>query len=406
MTWIHTPRRNGEFCNAGDLDFYLVSAGVYPNPTRLYRNNGDGTFTDVAVKAQVADTPGVQPISAAWGDYDNDGLLDLYLANNDATNNLYRNNGNGTFTDVAARAGVADGKAGFSNGGVWGDFDNDGFLDLFVANLASSSPCRFYHNNGDGTFTDLGIEAGINPPDGSGAAWADYDRDGFLDLFMTVQPVVDGVPVSAPNLLFHNEGNANHWLVLELKGTISNRDAIGAKVTAVTGKSRQRRDVETAGSGWGSQPSLPVEFGFGSTAVVDSLIIRWPSGIVQVMTQVPTDQYLTLAESRDAGPTAVLEERTTSLPTALSLSQNFPNPFNSGTVIRFALPASADVELGVYDLAGQRVALLVSGAREAGTFAVNWDGRDERGRELASGTYLYRLRVGDREETRKLLLLR
>jgi hypothetical protein len=164
--------------------------------------------------------------------------------------------------------------------------------------------------------------------------------------------------------------------------------------------------VENAGSGFASQPSLPVEFGLGSATVVDSLLIRWPSGIEQALTQVDVDQYLMLEESQEREPTAVLEEQITTVPAALSLDQNYPNPFNSSTVIRFSLPTTEEVELGVYDLAGQRVALLVSGIREAGTYAVSWDGRDDRGRELASGVYLYRLGAGEREETRKLALLR
>ena len=104
--------------------------------------------------------------------------------------------------------------------------------------------------------------------------------------------------------------------------------------------------------------------------------------------------------------TAVLEEHTTTLPQTFSLDQNYPNPFNSGTVIRFSLPKSGEVELSVYNLAGQKVAALVEGVREAGTYTVNWDGRDDRGRALASGVYLYRLRDGEQQvETRKLVLV-
>jgi hypothetical protein len=104
--------------------------------------------------------------------------------------------------------------------------------------------------------------------------------------------------------------------------------------------------------------------------------------------------------------TAVREDRTASLPQSFSLSQNFPNPFNSETVIRFELPENGEVELAVYNLAGQRVAALIQGQREAGSYTLRWDGRDERGRELASGVYLYRLWTGENVETRKLLLLR
>ena len=106
-------------------------------------------------------------------------------------------------------------------------------------------------------------------------------------------------------------------------------------------------------------------------------------------------------------PTAVLEDQTSTVPGAFALDPNYPNPFNSGTVIRFALPEDGEVELAVYNVAGQQVAKLVEGSRRAGMYTVNWDGRDNSGRALASGVYLYRLRMGKRQmETRKLLLLR
>jgi hypothetical protein len=115
---------------------------------------------------------------------------------------------------------------------------------------------------------------------------------------------------------------------------------------------------------------------------------------------------LRLVAAKHPPVTVVEEERTISLPQSFSLSQNFPNPFNSETVILFALPERGEVELAVYNLAGQQVAALVQGAREAGSYAVRWDGRDGHGRELASGIYLYRLRAGKRMETRKLVLVR
>lgn len=110
--------------------------------------------------------------------------------------------------------------------------------------------------------------------------------------------------------------------------------------------------------------------------------------------------------SRSVVPTAVAEEHRPVLPMAVTLDQNYPNPFNSGTVMRFALPSKSEVELVVYNLAGQQVATLATGMREAGNYAIIWDGRDEKGRELSSGVYLYRLQVGEHRAVRKLLLLR
>ncbi|MBI2501696.1 MAG: T9SS type A sorting domain-containing protein [Candidatus Latescibacteria bacterium] len=118
------------------------------------------------------------------------------------------------------------------------------------------------------------------------------------------------------------------------------------------------------------------------------------------------DIRLVTAEPPPPVPTAVLEDRTVALPQSFSLAQNFPNPFNSSTVIRFELPQSGEVELAVYNLAGQKVATLLEGRREAGAYTLRWDGKDDSGKELASGVYLYRLRAGEQVETRKLALLR
>ena len=332
----------GDYNNDGHLDLYLVNDG----PNRLYRNDGNGSFTDVASVARVGDS-GVSH-AAAWGDYDNDGDLDLYLANgrsglihNGDPNRLYRNNGDGTFTDVGASARVDD--DGDSRGVAWGDYDNDGDLDLYVANsddafLVVNAPNRLYINNGPAGFTDIAGAVGVNDPGNSrGVAWGDYDNDGYLDLYLANKntnrlfrndhsggftevgdqfDVDDGRSgVSAawgdfnkdgwldlyvgndnqPNRLYRNNITGSRWLSVRLVGAQSNRNGIGARVVSVLGTTRQLRDVD-GGSGYFSQPSLPVEFGFGTQAVVDSLIIQWPSGLRQVLNQVPTNQHLTAFE--------------------------------------------------------------------------------------------------------------
>ena len=220
-----------------------------------------------------------------WGDYDNDGNLDIYVANQSTANLLYQNNGNGTFTNVASSAGVNDSADG--QGMAFGDHDNDGDLDLYVVNRGGSAN-RLYQNNGNGTFTDIASSAGVNDSvDGRGITLGDYDNDGDLDIYTG--------NVNSANRLYQNTGNSNRWLQVKLTGTASNKDGIGARVTAVTGSLRQIRDAD-GGSGYLSQLSIPVEFGFGGTTTIDSLIIRWPSGTVQVMTSVATNQTLTATE--------------------------------------------------------------------------------------------------------------
>ena len=255
----------GDYDNDGDLDLYLTNDG---GTNRLYRNNGDGSFTEVGATEGVTDNG----TGVSWADFDNDGDLDLYLGRaSGQANRLYRNNANGTFTEVGASAGVNDSGEGI--GVAWGDYDNDGDLDLHLANTSGQAN-RLYQNNGNSTFTEVGTTTGVDDSgNAQGAAWADFDSDGDLDFYL--------INSLQANRLYRNNGTTNRWLIVKLVGSVSNKDGIGARVTAVAGGTRQRRDVD-GGSGYVSQqPSLPVEFGFGSTTTLDALIVRWPSGIVQ-----------------------------------------------------------------------------------------------------------------------------
>ena len=179
-----------DFDNDGNLDVlvlrgaWLERAGQHPNS--LIRNNGDGTFTDVTFEAGLGEVH-YPTQTAAWADYDNDGDLDLFVGNEhtdqmNAPCQLFRNNGDGTFTDVAASAGVQN--FGYTKGTTWGDFNGDRFPDLYVSNY--SSPNRLYKNNGDGTFTDVAKRLGVDRPISSFPTWFwDFDNDGALDLFVS-----------------------------------------------------------------------------------------------------------------------------------------------------------------------------------------------------------------------------
>jgi hypothetical protein len=215
-----------DYDNDGWQDVYLCSGAPLPGyrgprpRNALFRNNRDGTFTDVTAAARVG--CGRYAIGCAAGDYDNDGFLDLYVCCF-GPNVLYHNNGDGTFTDVTRRAGVGDPR--LSSSAAWGDYDGDGFLDLYVANYVKyrldrdlwcskfaghKSYCgptlyppevgTLYHNDGDGTFTDVSMAAGIRARTGNGLGvlWLDFDDDGRQDIF-----VADD---QTPNLLWHNEG--------------------------------------------------------------------------------------------------------------------------------------------------------------------------------------------------------
>jgi hypothetical protein len=169
-----------DYNNDGHLDIYIVRGAWVRIAQRhsLLRNNGNGTFTDVTKEAGL-DTP-MDGQVAVWADFDNDGFVDLFVGSETGPSRLYRNLGNGTFEDVAKKAGVTNDR--FAKGANWGDFDNDGYPDLYVSNL--DGPNRLYHNNRDGTFTDVGIAMGVTQPNKSFACWFwDYDNDGWLDIW-------------------------------------------------------------------------------------------------------------------------------------------------------------------------------------------------------------------------------
>jgi enediyne biosynthesis protein E4 len=337
------------------------SADAFPGPldyegeaNRLFHNNGDGTFTDVSAKAGIADPPG-RAMGVTVGDFDNDGWPDIYVANDQMESYLYHNNHDGTFTNVAQELNVAfgaNGESPSSMGPIFGDYDNDGWLDLFVSDMRYH---RMYHNggkrgdftdttvqtgiaqtsgqyvawgdgifdfdndgwkdifvvngglhwlvpmedsllrnNGDGTFTDVSAHAGSyfqTKKVGRGACFADYDNDGFIDAFIVV--------LGGKGILLHAkppEGNArNHWLTLKLVGTKSNRDGFGARIEAVAGNLRQTVE-NVPQSGYLGQNDARPHFGLGTHNEADKITIRWPSGMVQTLEHVKADQILSVTE--------------------------------------------------------------------------------------------------------------
>jgi ASPIC and UnbV/FG-GAP-like repeat len=288
-------------CNLGRND-----TGISTN--FLYHNNGDGTFTRVTNTAVHigSDFWSNGSGGAAWGDYDNDGFQDLIVVGNNGTSDrLYHNNGNGTFTVVTniSRPGGT-----YSTGASWGDYDNDGHLDLLIRTAEGHN--RVFHNNDNGTFTQMN-QGPIVTDSFSGyacytAEWVDYDNDGFLDLFV-VRNSDSGV---ASNLLYHNTGNTNGWLEVKLIGTASNRSGIGAKmhVHATIGGNTfwQMREVRSGGSYGGS---LVSHFGLGDATNVDTVRIEWPSGTVQELHNIAPKQILTITE-----PPKLLASTTNGMP--------------------------------------------------------------------------------------------
>ena len=317
---------------------------------------------------------------------------DLFVANFES-NDLYANNGDGTFTKIITGPVVSD--SSFSIGSSWEDFDNDGDLDLFVANAVGSN--FLYSNNGDGTFTNITAAVGISDSSSFGASWGDYDNDGDVDLFVS--------NIGRNNSLYANNGNGNSWINIKLLGTVSNTSAIGAKVRlkAILNGAPVWQLREVSGqSGVLGQNSLNVEFGLGNATVIDSLIIEWPSGIVQVLLNLPTNQFLVIEESA----TVVSNEGSLGGPEEFHLHQNYPNPFNPGTVITYALPQAGSVTLVIYDLRGREIARLVDAPQQVGYHSVTWNGVMASGRETPSGIYIARLVTPEYTKSIKMVLLK
>ena len=267
----------------------------------LCRGLGGGLFTN-EVTSTVESACGFSV--GAWGDYDNDGYPDLLMGG--PINHLFHNNGDGTFTEMTSSVGSIISSIPLLTDCIWGDYDNDGFLDVFLSVLGTPTSLatnRLYHNNGDGTFSQ--VLTGSIPNDktiGTAAcAWADYDNDGFLDLFVPCGSHV----APATNLLYRNNGNSNGWFKIKLVGTASNRSAIGAKVrllATIRGSSMwQLREINT-GTGFSGCP-LEAHFGLGDATNIDQVRIEWPSGIVQVLTNIAPRQFMTVTEHQQT-PTA------------------------------------------------------------------------------------------------------
>ena len=292
-----------DYDNDGDLDIYLANDS---DQNILYRNDGEMTFMNTNQPDARSRTGDIRSgMGIAWGDYDNDGALDLFVTNwLDENNVLYRNNGNGTFTDVSAKSGIFESGLGKTCWGtVFFDMDNDTDLDLFFS-AGHIDPATWeshgqqdvlLRNNGDGTFTDISEQVGLRQFETPGVGRGVAAADYDADGDIDLFVVNSG---EKPRLLQNNGGNKLNWLHIRTVGTESNRDGIGTRIKVITGDTHQIREV-ASGSSYLSQHSPEVEFGLGNHDIVDKVIIRWPSGIEQTLTHVAVNQTLVITEKAD-----------------------------------------------------------------------------------------------------------
>jgi len=335
----------------GDVHRRYCPPEVFPATTNvLYRNRGDGTFEDVSVRSGIAAKKG-RALGVAFADYDGDGYADIFVANDGMEQFLFHNNRNGTFTERALEAGTAyndDGKP-FSGMGVdFRDYDNDGKPDIVITDLARQN-YAVYHNDGGGSFSYRSLQSGLAAISGGSSGWgmrlADFDNNGWKDLFVAQSHVMDNVEQIDPSLhylqppllamnhdgrfeeapsgvttpvagrgaafgdlnndgsidvvmtalgghpmILRNRGTGNHWLTITLRGTRSNRDGFGAKVT-VNGQAQHA----TAAGSYLSASDKRVHFGLGKATAADVAVV-WPSGTRQTMKNIPADQFLQIQE--------------------------------------------------------------------------------------------------------------
>ena len=328
----------------------------------LYRNQGDGTFADVTVEAQVVGQDKLYGMGVIGGDYDRDGDVDIYVANDTGANFLYQNQGDGTFVDIGWMIGAAYGESGEAQGcmGIaYGDYDNDLYQDILVTNFWEQTN-TLYHNDRGTFFSDLSFDAGVGKESFQFLAWGteffDYDNDGDKDLFVAnghLFPQLDranlGTSYAQTNQLFENlgdgtfaevsqlsgkglkikkvsrgasfgdydddgdldifvlnlndrptllrndGGNENNWLMVKTIGTESNRDGIGARIEVSSGKLTQSAEIRS-GASYLSHNDLRAHFGLGPRETIDSLVVRWPSGLEERFENLSANRLVVLQE--------------------------------------------------------------------------------------------------------------
>ncbi len=298
-----------DYDNDGWPDLFVANDGI---EFYLYHNEHNGTFKEIGFDAGIALMSSGAAMAAmciSFGDYDNDGNLDLYVSDfQDVPDHLLRNDGKGFFEEAGPRAGIAAAtRRVLSFGGGFFDYDNDGWLDLFIANghvyqgventrtdATYKQINMLFHNRGNGKFVEVTSTSGDGfkiPHLGRGVAFADFDNDGNVDVLV-------GNSGEAPLLLHNSGGTRNHFLNLKLVGTRSNRDAMGARVKLTAGGVTQMQEIAGGGS-YLSQSDLRAHFGLGSQTRAEVVEIVWPSGVKQVFRDVEGDRFLIVQEGSE-----------------------------------------------------------------------------------------------------------
>lgn len=345
-----------DFDNDGDIDMFMAKCGgsEVRRTNQLYRNNGDGTYTEIGASSGLADI--IQTWSSAWGDYDNDGDMDVYVGSSTGNDHkLMRNNGDNTFTDVTSTANVGTAEIGHEN--IPGDFDNDGNLDIY-----SNGSILF--GNGDLSFS---VDLDLTIPDIG--CIGDINNDGFLDMFY--------------GSIYLNSGNTNNWIKIvtigNTEGGFSNKNGIGARVEINTDAGTQIRDVRS-GEGFRFMHSLNTHFGIGQATTINFVKVIWPSGVVDIVTDPSINNLLVLNEGSTLNTQDLFVND-------LIL---YPNP--TSTVLNLNTSENlSDTVFTIFDMNGKRV---MNSKLNSNTIDVSG---------LSTGNYILRLMSGNSIKNQKFI---
>lgn len=404
-TWI-------DYDSDGDEDLYLINFSINSNTNQVFRNHlretGIASFEKDSTVTMVTDNDIDYAFGANWIDYDNDGDLDgylntLFIGNR---NGLYRRDGPALFARVANFRNQAASDGFSTAASCWADYDNDGDLDLInVVNKALANPSAFgigtleyYSNDGMGELQrrNVGLSA-------SGyfyaCAPADYDSDGDLDLYIAVSGT-NSINDGGANLLYRNDAANGNWISIDLRGQASNTFGIGAKVwvrASINGQpSRQLRHISGNPSTLRGQASYRVHVGLGDAALIDEVLVEWPAGTVDRLTNVPANQHLTIVEGSSAVTAESLRQSNT-----ITLEAAYPNPVTTHATLAYNLPEPTSIRIVVTDLLGRTVHLLQKRLVRPGRHRVQINVAD-----WAPGVYFYRLETPLARRTGHLVVVR
>ena len=407
-----------DYDNDNDLDILLCGATGDPNKPRItliYKNNGDSTFTEQTqiYLTALSSNSGI----SAWGDYNNDGYLDILLTGHSGTTRMakiYKNNGNNTFTELSGLS-----LTGVNYSAVaWGDYDNDGYLDILLTGFTGNSRVtNIYKNNADDTFTEL-TNLSITPVNYSSVAWGDYDNDGDLDILISgydgsnkvtkiyrnnskIKNSVPSIPTNLYSLISNNIVTFT-WD----KSTDSETPQNGLEYNLVIGSSSKAVDIvspmsEMSDSDNGYRRIIALgnvnhNNGWTIKGLVDGNYF-WSVQAIDATYKgsifAPEKSFNIITSSDDGF--------SSKSPTEYILYNNYPNPFNPSTIIKYSLPKQSFVTLKIYDILGNEITTLWEGNKPAGNFEVNFDGKN-----LSSGLYFYRLQTEGFVQTRKMIFLK